>query len=265
MIGTIIFNKDKKLAVKLKEEYEEFFKEKKIKIVPLSQIKEAEFVVVIGGDGTLLRGTQKILENKNIDIFAVNAGSLGFLTEIKMDEFKKVFNNYLIGKKIVEERSLLNIEFKGKQYDFLNEVVISKKDITSKIVDILLETKKHKILKYKADGLIIATSTGSTAYSLSVGGPILMPQIEAMVVTPIASHNFSSRSIILDPKEDIFLSLTKEDEGVLIIDGDIKLKIKKGEQAKIGYSKKKIRLVIPEERDYYNILRNKLKWGDNLC
>lgn len=265
MRGTIIYNKNKELAFELNKRYLEFFSEKKIEIVSSERIEEVDFVVVIGGDGTLLRATKDIIKNKGVVVFAVNAGSLGFLTEIKMNEFEKTFEEYLKGDTNIEKRALLQLEIKGEKIDFLNEVVVSKKEISSKIITVSLERENSKIVEYKSDGVIVATPTGSTAYSLSAGGPIVMTNIDAMIVTPIAPHNLTSRPIVLDTKKPVIISLKKGERGAIYIDGDIKKEIDEDEKIKISYSDKELKLVIPKDRDYYNILRDKLKWGENLC
>ncbi|WP_294097274.1 NAD(+)/NADH kinase [uncultured Cetobacterium sp.] len=265
MKGTIIYNDDKIEAIKLYEELLKFFEIKKIEIVPIDRILDADFAVIIGGDGTLLRASKTLIKNSRIDIFAVNAGSLGFLTEIKAEEFQPTFNNYLKGLVKIESRQLLEVFLKGEKIDALNEVVISKEKASSKILNIEMCMENTKICSYKADGIIVATPTGSTAYSLSAGGPIVMPQIEAMVVTPLAPHNLATRPIIISGKERLILTLNPEQKGSIIIDGENEREIEKGEKIEIYYSHKKINLILPEGRDYYGILRDKLKWGDNLC
>lgn len=265
MRGTIIYNKNKKLAKELNEKYLKFFFEKKIQIVSCENIEEVDFAVVIGGDGTLLRATKQIIKNKDIVVFAVNAGSLGFLTEIKMNEFKKTFEEYLKGNITIEKRKLLQLQIKDEKIDFLNEIVVAKKEISSKIITVSLERENSKVAEYKSDGVIIATPTGSTAYSLSAGGPIVMTNIDAMIITPIAPHNLTSRTIVLDTKKPVTISLKNGEQGIVYIDGDIKKEINKNESIKVSYSNKDLKLVIPKNRDYYNILRDKLKWGENLC
>ncbi|WP_047384591.1 NAD(+)/NADH kinase [Cetobacterium sp. ZWU0022] len=265
MKGTIVYNDNKNEAIKLYQELLGFFKEKKIEIVPIENIMDADFAVVIGGDGTLLRASKTLIKNKRIDIFAVNAGSLGFLTEIKVEEFRPTFDNYLKGLVKIESRHLLEVVIKDEKIDVLNEVVISKKMASSKILNIEMSTENTKICNYKADGIIIATPTGSTAYSLSAGGPIVMPQIEAIVVTPLAPHNLATRPIIISGKERLILTLNPEQKGSIIVDGENEREIEKGEEIQVYYSHKKINLILPEGRDYYGILRDKLKWGDNLC
>ncbi|MGL4970835.1 MAG: NAD(+)/NADH kinase [Cetobacterium sp.] len=265
MKGTIIYNDNKSEAIRLYKELLEFFKIKKIEIVPIEKILDADFAVVLGGDGTLLRASKKLIKNPRIDIFAVNAGSLGFLTEIKAEEFQPTFNNYLKGLVKIESRQLLELLIKNEKIDVLNEIVISKEKASSKILNIEMRTENTKICSYKADGIIIATPTGSTAYSLSAGGPIVMPQIEAIVVTPLAPHNLATRPIIISGKERLILTLNQEQRGSIIVDGENERDIEKDEKIEIYYSHKKINLILPEGRDYYGILRDKLKWGDNLC
>ncbi|MGL4976809.1 MAG: NAD(+)/NADH kinase [Cetobacterium sp.] len=265
MKGTIIYNDNKSEAIRLYKELLEFFKIKKIEIVPIEKILDADFAVVLGGDGTLLRASKKLIKNPRIDIFAVNAGSLGFLTEIKAEEFQPTFNNYLKGLVKIESRQLLELLIKNEKIDVLNEIVISKEKASSKILNIEMSTENTKICSYKADGIIIATPTGSTAYSLSAGGPIVMPQIEAIVVTPLAPHNLATRPIIISGKERLILTLNQEQRGSIIVDGENERDIEKDEKIEIYYSHKKINLILPEGRDYYGILRDKLKWGDNLC
>ncbi|MGL5951351.1 MAG: NAD(+)/NADH kinase, partial [Cetobacterium sp.] len=124
MKGTIIYNDNKSEAIRLYKELLEFFKIKKIEIVPIEKILDADFAVVLGGDGTLLRASKKLIKNPRIDIFAVNAGSLGFLTEIKAEEFQPTFNNYLKGLVKIESRQLLELLIKNEKIDVLNEIVI---------------------------------------------------------------------------------------------------------------------------------------------
>ncbi|MGL5052737.1 MAG: NAD(+)/NADH kinase [Cetobacterium sp.] len=265
MKGTIIYNEDKDEAKRLYLELLDFFLVKKIEILPLTEILKADFAVVIGGDGTLLRASKNLIKNEKIDVFAVNAGSLGFLTEIKAEEFEETFNDYLNGIIKRESRQFLELVIRDEKIDVLNEVVISKKMSSSKILNISMSTQNTKICDYKADGIIVATPTGSTAYSLSAGGPIVMPQIKAIVVTPLAPHNLATRPIIISGEERLILNLNPEQKGSIIVDGENEREIEKGEKISIYYSSKKINLILTKGRDYYGILRDKLKWGDNLC
>lgn len=265
MIGTIIYNEDKEKAVKLYKKLVDFFQKSCIEIVPKTEIERSDFAVVLGGDGTLLRASKQLIKKNGIDVFAINAGNLGFLTEIKEEEFFKTFEDYINGKVKRECRRFLELSIDREKYDILNEVVISKEKISSKMINIVVDSRSGRVCTYRADGVIIATPTGSTAYSLSAGGPILMPKIRAMIVTPIAPHNLTSRAIVVDGDEKLSFTLKKGERASIVIDGESERKITNEERIEIYYSNKNINLILPENRDYYSILREKLRWGDNLC
>lgn len=260
--GIIFYNEDKPLATELYFEYKEFLEEKGMEILPKSRIKDGDFAVVIGGDGTLLRASKTIIENENIDVFAVNAGSLGFLTEIKKEEFKNTFERYLEGKVDKEERVLLKLKYNDEIFHVLNDVVVVKKRALSKVIRLKVMVKDKMLFTLKADGIIVSTPTGSTAYSLSAGGPILLPDLEVMVITPLAPHNLTSRPIVLGNKEKVNISLLSDEDGEIIVDGDINKQIKKDSVLELYSCDKKIKLVLPENRDYYSVLHEKLKWNE---
>lgn len=263
-IGCIIHNEDKVGAVAIYKNTLKYFEAKAVKIVDVSEISKADFVVVIGGDGTLLRASKKIIYS-NAVVMAINAGALGFLTEIKASEAFETFDMYLKGEYKIEERSFLKVVYQGKSYDALNEVMISKGGVMEKILKVSVDSENGYINDYKADGLIVSTPTGSTAYSLSAGGPIVMPTLKAMILTPIAPHNLTNRPIVLDGNEKIYIELKDNREGYLVIDGEGSGKLSVGDKVEISYSDFKLKLILPKGRNYYNILREKLKWGDNLC
>lgn len=266
MKACIISNETKKLALETEEKLKEYFQLKKVEIVSKEKLAEAHMVIVIGGDGTLLRAAKDILRlPKAIDVFPVNAGSLGFLTEIKVDEIIETLEEYIGGEYSIEERGVLSVRISGKEYEALNEILISKGGYMEKILKIHVDSLGGYVNDYKSDGLIIATPTGSTAYSLSVGGPIVVPSLKAMILTPIAPHNLTARTIVIDGNEHIKISLSDHREGYIVIDGESYGKLENNDIIEISYSKKNLRLVLPKNRSYYSILREKLKWGDNLC
>lgn len=260
--GIIIYNEDKPLATELYLEYKKYLEEKNIEVLDRNQIENGDFVIVIGGDGTLLRASKTIIKNENIDVFAVNAGSLGFLTEIKKEEFKSTFENYLDGKYITEERVLLKVKYGDEIHHILNEVVVSKNNALSKLIHIRVEVGDITLFTLKADGIIVATPTGSTAYSLSAGGPILSPSLEVVLLTPLAPHNLTTRPIVLSTKENIKISLLSGDVADIILDGDISKKLTNDNKIELYSCNKKIRLVLPKNRNYYSVLHDKLKWSE---
>lgn len=269
----IFYNEDKSSAVicynKIKNFLKNENKSENVEIISKDFIEEADFTIVIGGDGTLLRATQKIIKNENIIVIAINAGSLGFLTEIKTDEGITACKSYLSGNYKIDSRGLLDIWVNGEKRSVLNEAVFSNGGMARRPVKIGLYSDKGKINSYRGDGVIISTPTGSTAYSLSAGGPIISHYLDAMLITPIAPHNLTTRPIVIDIKREIFVKVEDDiesnRESYIIIDGESWKKINKNDIIKVKYSDKKLKLLCPENRNYYSVLKEKLKWGDNLC
>lgn len=261
----IFYNKDKKRAEEIYEEILNFLKDKKIEILPDTKVQKADFVVSIGGDGTLLRTFKKI-RNKNTKIIGINAGSLGFITEVRADKYKEIFKEIFRDNVSIEERRFLEVEINGNKYEALNEVYMTKDSIKRNIVSSEIYVEDKFLGEFKGDGVIISTPTGSTAYSLSAGGPVVIPGLKVFLITPIAPHNLNTRPIILSGDSEIILNLSMPSvEGNISIDGNKHLKIKLGDKVKIKYSKETLKLVIPKERNYYEVLREKLKWGETLC
>jgi len=264
--GCIIYNIDKPLAYEIYKESLIYFQEKNIEIVPMKQCHRSDFIVIIGGDGTLLRALKKFIDNFNPHIIAINAGSLGFLTEIKAENYIGLYDDYLNGDFKSEERYILEVNFKGKIYYALNEICISKYNAISKVIRTKFVSNGEYMCTYKSDGVIVSTPTGSTAYSMSAGGPIVKSNMKAIVVTPLAPHNLNTRPIVIDGNEKLEVSLVdKDSSGIFIVDGQISDNLSYSDILHIEYTDKKLNLIIPKERNYYSVLREKLKWGDNLC
>ncbi len=265
----IFYNEEKSSAVICFNKVKKFLTEENVEILSENCIEKADFAVIIGGDGTLLRAAQKIIKNENIIIIAVNAGSLGFLTEVKADEAVDTCKLYLSGKYNIDSRGLLDIWVNGEKRSVLNEAVFSNGGMARRPVKIGLYSDKGKINSYRGDGVIISTPTGSTAYSLSAGGPIISHYLDAVLITPIAPHNLTTRPIVIDIKREIYVKVEDDPESkresYIIADGDSWKKITRDDDIKVRYSDKKLKLLCPENRNYYSVLKEKLKWGDNLC
>lgn len=260
----ITYNEDKAIAKEIYNRSIEYFKQKKIQIT--DKVSKADFAVIIGGDGTFLRAFRKFIFKKNLYVIAINAGSLGFLTEIKKENYIEEYEYFLRGDFKTEKRHILEVELKGKKYYALNEVVLSKAGITSRVLKINFKANDEYMCTYKVDGVIIATPTGSTAYSMSAGGPILKSNMKAIVITPIAPHNLNTRPIVIGGEERLLLKINDSKRlGQLIIDGQTNKKVTIEDEVRVEYSKNTLNLVIPKNRNYYSVLREKLKWGDNLC
>lgn len=262
----IIYNTEKEIAQELYRESVEYFQKRNIEILDNNRGKEADFAVVIGGDGTLLRSFKQFIFKENFYVIAINAGSLGFLTEIKRENIFEEYDNFLNNDFKYETRYILEAKIKEKTYYALNEIVVSKAGITSRVLRIAFTANDEYMCTYKGDGVIVATPTGSTAYSMSAGGPILKSSMKAMVITPIAPHNLNTRPIIIGGDEKLELQMAdRERTGQVIVDGQVSEEIDSNTTIEIEYSKMRLNLVIPKNRNYYSVLREKLKWGDNLC
>ncbi|WP_037030035.1 NAD(+)/NADH kinase [Psychrilyobacter atlanticus] len=261
----IVYNENKKEALGFYEKTVAYFKKNGVTVCPIEEVKSCDFAVVIGGDGTLLRAGKKLIVNSDIFVIAVNMGNLGFLTEIKVQEAFEIYEQVLKGDYELEERRVMEITMGTKTLSAINEVVISKGGLLTKLVKIGVYSNGDLMNTFRADGVIIATPTGSTGYSLSAGGPIIKPTLNAMVVTPIAPHNLSLRPVVIDGTEELVCSIKDLDgEGYLTVDGEQICKISPENKIKIKYSDKTLKLVLPKNRDYYDILREKLKWGNKL-
>ncbi len=262
----IFYNEEKQLAKDFYTKVYAYLIEKNIEIISKEKINQASFAIVIGGDGTLLRASKEIIKNETIHVIAVNAGSLGFLTEIKISNAISVITRYLTGEFRTRSREFLEVKIRDKTYDVLNEVVISKGGVMTKLLRVGIYSNNEYMNTYRADGVILCTPTGSTAYSLAAGGPIVAPSLRGIIITPIAPHNLTARPVIIDGNEELIVKIEDKDRvGYAVLDGETCAKINYDDMVYIKFSGKKLNLVLPEDLSYYAMLRETLKWGDNLC
>ncbi len=228
---------------------------------------EADAVVVLGGDGTFLSVARQ-LEHRRLPIIGVNLGGLGFLTEISRERCFEDLEQVLAGAYEIEERMRLqvSIERHGEhifQQVVLNDVVINKGAL-ARIVDLYATIDDHYLTHYRADGLIVATPTGSTAYNLSAGGPIVYPTSEAVILTPICPFTLTNRPIILPATVRIRVDLDERAQDVaLTCDGQVGCHLAPSDRIHIRKSPYPLRFLKPTSTDYFEILRTKLKWGQN--
>ena len=226
--------------------------------------KHPNFVLVLGGDGTLLSAARSVA-HEGIPILAVNLGSLGFLTEIPLNELYTALEAVDQGQCPVELRSVLDCRLmRGaeciSQHFALNDVVVNKSAI-SRLVEFDLYIDGNFVFAYKADGVIIATPTGSTAYSLAAGGPVMMPSVEGFVVTPVCPHSLTHRPLVVTDKSQIELRVeTGEEQAFLSIDGQVGVPVQQGDRVLCQRAVHKVKLM-RVRRTFFEILRNKLKWG----
>lgn len=228
--------------------------------------RQCDLAIVVGGDGTLLNAARSLVDFQ-VPLLGVNLGRLGFLTDVSPAEVNDLLEEILSGQFIEDQRLLLHAEVvRGgravTQADALNDVVVHKRDVARMIeVDAFLDGQF--LNAYRADGLIISTPTGSTAYSLAGGGPIIHPDLETVVLVPICPHTLTHRPIVVSAHREIELLVNESNttHTQVTCDGQISLAIKPGDRIVIRKKRRKLRLIHPTSHDYLEILRVKLRWG----
>ena len=228
-----------------------------------------DLLVVLGGDGTLLSVARAAARAKT-PILGVNLGSLGFLTEIPRERMiaeveRTLDRGFRIDDRIMLEMRILREGRLVRRECALNDVVISKQTTIARAVDLSVEVDGRYVTAYKADGLIVSTPTGSTAYSLSAGGPILDPRLGVLVLNPICPHTLTHRPLVVRDTVTIDVSLARLDDGVfLTLDGQVGYPVRAGDKVRIARAPERAMLVQTRDRDYFHLLRSKLKWGERL-
>jgi NAD+ kinase len=227
---------------------------------------KADLIISLGGDGTLLN-IAPLVERPEVPILGVNMGSLGFITEVAVDELEAVLTKTLDGDYEVERRMTLEIRVIGKKrrtskFRVLNDAVITK-GARSRIIDLETYIGDDYLCTYRADGLIISTPTGSTAYSLAAAGPILEPTLGAIVLAPICPHTLTNRPIVVPSNAAIRVTLRSFGDTVILIpDGQPGVRLNNGDQVEARDYGMPVSLIKIPSRSYYEILREKLKWGE---
>lgn len=222
-------------------------------------------LVVLGGDGTLLSAV-RALNGCEVPVLGVNLGRLGFLTEVALAELYPVLERALAGELQVSPRTMLtcSVERSGHTvatYHVLNDVVLNKGAL-ARISDFSVRVDGRRVSTYRSDGFIVATPTGSTAYSLSAGGPIVSPDLAAFVLTPICPHTLTHRPILVPDSAVVDLCLEfKNGEVYLTLDGQQGLELAEGDVVRVVRAERRVLLVRPPERDFFQVLRTKLHWG----
>ena len=227
--------------------------------------KKLDFVIVLGGDGTMLAAARAVAQ-AGIPIMGVNLGSLGFLTEIPVQEVYPTLQALVENRCEVESRSMLHAHLmRGTErvvhYDAMNDVVVAKSAI-ARIVEFEVKVDGQLVTNYKADGLIVATPTGSTAYSLAAGGPIVSPGVNAFIVTPISPHSLTNRPLVVrDDREISILVKSVGEEAFLSIDGQTGEPVLDGDCITCKKSARNVNLLKLGKRTFFDVLRTKLSWG----
>ncbi len=228
--------------------------------------KRADLIISLGGDGTLL-SIAPLVERPDVPILGVNLGGLGFITEVAIDELESILAKTLKGDFFAEKRLTLEIlvqRKKGKRSRFrvLNDAVITK-GARSRIIDLETHVESEYLCTYRADGLIISTPTGSTAYSLAAGGPIIHPSLGAVILCPICPHTLTNRPIVVSSKAMISVTLRSSGGTVILSpDGRQGVRLNSGDRVEVRDYGVPVSLIKLPSRSYFEILRNKLKWGE---
>jgi NAD+ kinase len=225
--------------------------------------QSSDILVTLGGDGTLISAVRRSFKY-NIPIFGVYAGKLGFLADVKLDELDEFVENLVKGDYRVDERSILEARFTKNnkevvQYAF-NDIVLTRHSVSNMIhIETLVDSKAFNT--YFGDGVIVSTPTGSTAYNLSAGGPVLFPLTNVFALTPICPHSLTQRPVVLPGKFAIEMK-TPQEKALLIIDGQDKYELEQNESLKIKLATSRVKLIHRDEFNYFNVLKEKLGWGE---
>jgi NAD+ kinase len=226
---------------------------------------QSDLLLVLGGDGTLL-SMARMVGDLGVPILGVNLGGLGFLTALTVDELFPALEAYLRGELVIEDRMLLEARVfrRGErlgEYAALNDVVITKSAM-SRIIRLEVAVDGDFATGYRADGLIVSTPTGSTAYCLSAGGPIVFPTMDAMVLTPICSHTLTNRPIVLPATQRITITLLTDQDVMLTLDGQVGFALKADDTVEVRRAAARTRLLRFPQKHFFSVLRTKLKWGE---
>ncbi len=209
----------------------------------------------------------RLAASRNIPILPINMGSLGFLTSFTLDELYPALEDTLTGRSSVSQRVMLQVQLERagsviENQSALNDAVINKGAL-ARMIELHLIINSEFVCRYRADGLIVASPTGSTAYSLSAGGPIVHPAVESFVITPICPHMLSDRPLVIRDSSFIEMKLSADTESVfLTLDGQRGIPLQPADRVRISRAKESLKLIQPPKKSYFEILRSKLKWGD---
>jgi len=270
----IIANSSKKDAVEQAENLREWLSGRGVEVFLETEISgrgkkergkeefasRIDMIVVFGGDGTLLVAA-RLVKEYDVPIVGINLGGFGFMTVVNLNEMYDVMEIILRGEYKTSRRMMLEASVEGENCSVLNDIVISRGGL-SRMVNLETFVDDKYLTTFKADGLIISTPTGSTAYSLSTGGPIVFPELNSIIINPICPHTLTNRPIMLPPESTIKVTLMDEEEGVKVaMDGQVLNILKSGEAVTVRKSEYYINIVDSPRRGYLEVLRTKLGWG----
>jgi NAD+ kinase len=225
----------------------------------------ADLCVVVGGDGTLLAAA-RLMGDHQVPILAINYGGMGFLTEVRREEMYDALEGVILGETSTNTRMMMDVSVHRNgtlvaSHQALNDMVIHKGTL-ARIIELEARVDGQYVSKYRSDGLLLSTPTGSTAYNVSAGGPIVYPTMEAIIMTPIASHTLTNRPLVLPPESRIEITLQSIPDDVYVtVDGQVGAKLEPGDHVTVRKSQRRVQLITPTGKDFFDVLREKLKWG----
>ncbi|MDC1082227.1 NAD(+)/NADH kinase, partial [Gammaproteobacteria bacterium] len=227
-------------------------------------VEKVDLIIVFGGDGTLLNSARQYLDSQ-IPILGVNMGNVGFLTDLSVDNFETTIAEILSGNYKIEERNLVSAKFDDNHLYGLNEVVIHS-GAYAQLMRYRLSVNNKVVYEQRSDGLIVATPTGSTAYSLSAGGPIIHPSLDVWTILPMLPQSLSSRPFIISSDENVEMELFEgpNDSAKICVDGQDDIDVSYGVKISISKMEKTLKLVHPEDNDFFEACREKLGWSLNI-
>ena len=250
------------IKVFLEEKTQQQFSLNQFAPITLLDCKKVDLIIVLGGDGTML-GVGRTISHLKVPMVGINQGRFGFLADISFNEMEEELGQILDGHYVADERMLLNVEVKRSKkliYESmaLNDIVTRS---SSSLIELELSINKSLLHKQRSDGIIVSTPTGTTAYALSAGGPIIQPDMDAVTIVPINPHTLSNRPIALNANQPITINILDMDEGYLSVDGQIKFPLDLRDEILIQKSETTISILHPKDYCYFEMLRNKLNWG----
>lgn len=222
--------------------------------------KNVDFILSLGGDGTLLSVIRQTIDF-SIPILGINLGNLGFLTDIKIENFEEFLDEMLKGNYRIDKRMMIEGNIKFNSFNAFNDIVISRKSISS-MIKIKAYINGKLFNTYYGDGVVISSPSGSTAYNLSLGGPIVYPLTEAFIITPIASHSLTQRPLVMPVEFEIEFEIIDSQGAVVIVDGQDIYEVEEKQKVKIKISDKKANMIHNTDRNFFEVLNEKLRWGN---
>jgi len=261
----ILADLKRKKARSVVQKLTSFLGRKKIKVLVNEIPKQADLVIALGGDGTILKVARQV-SGLNLPVLGVNLGELGFLAGVNLSDFYSTLGLILKKRFRTVERMLLCSEVVRKsktvgRFLALNDVVV-KNGVTARVIRLRLEVNNQYVATYVGDGLIVSTPTGSTAYSLAASGPIVHPDLSLIILSPICPHTLALRPLIISSGDTIKILVESDHhEVILTMDGQENIPLHLGDLVRVRKAKERLKLIVPEKKGYYQILRTKFKWG----